>query len=281
MLRLLGFCAALFVIVLTVSLAVLTLSPSYNECVRKNGQHSTEQYTANGQEIIEGPIENPTAFRLALICGSFFANRNGEAFTGLFTIALTIATFLLGYLAWDQGQTSRTQLSAFVFVEDFRPFFEIDADTPQPRKTEEPRNVDRWAFRPIWRNNGETQTSSFTNHVDYEYRESPLPLGFKFPDNHSGVARMLLGPKSHGTGGSPHSFTVEELNSVKSQQRFLYMWGWLRYGSVFRTRQHRVTRYCIQVIVIGDPSRSNCPFQWLVHTEGNCSDAECVAQGLG
>jgi hypothetical protein len=116
MMRLAAFCFAFLVIVIAVSFGVLSLSPSYNECIRNNGQHSTEQYTTDGQQIVEGAIDNPTGPRLLLHCGSFFANKNGEAFTGLFTVALTLATFLLGYLAWDQGRTTRAQLRAYVFI---------------------------------------------------------------------------------------------------------------------------------------------------------------------
>lgn len=115
MLRLLAFCLVLLVAVVAVWLGLVALSPSYNRCIQNNGQHSTEQYTSNGQEIVEGPIDNPTGLRLFLVCGSYFANRNGEAFTGLFTIALTIATFLLGYMARLQYQTSHAQLRPYVF----------------------------------------------------------------------------------------------------------------------------------------------------------------------
>jgi hypothetical protein len=117
MLKAIGSLFAFLLIAIALGFGLLALSPSYNECIRHDGQHPTEQYTSDGQQIVDGAIDNPTGPRLLLYCGSFFANKNGQAFTGLFTIALTVATFLLGYLAWKQWETSRAQLRAYVFIE--------------------------------------------------------------------------------------------------------------------------------------------------------------------
>lgn len=212
--------------------------------------------------------------------------------TVLSTVVAAIST---GVVAWftvhlskasvEQGRFSERALKInrqpFIFVEDFRPFFELDPATVQPKDQAKPRIVHGWAFRPLWRNGGETQSRNLITHVDYEFRESPLPVGFAFSDTHTGTASMMLGPKAINTGGSPRTFTAAEVDRVRKQERFLYMWGWLRYGDAFDPSRHRITRYCMQVIVLGDPALSNCTFQWLIHNEGNCSDDECNAVGLG
>jgi hypothetical protein len=200
--------------------------------------------------------------------------------TAIATVFLTVLTGLLAALAHLQYTSSRTQLSAFVFVEDMRPYFEINQGTAQPIVASTPRNVDGWAFRPTWRNSGETQTYNMRTHVDCEMRDRALPTGFKFTENYTATIRMVLGPKSTRIGGSPRTFTVAEMNEVKDGTRFLYLWGWVRYETVFDPKATRITRYCCQVLVVGDPSTSDCIFQYPTQNEGNCSDGECVAMGL-
>ena len=214
-----------------------------------------------------------------------YADQHSGLVTAAATIVIAVFTAILSKVSINQGRFAERALKInrqpFVFVEDFRPFFDIDSAARQPRDASKPRIVSGWAFRPIIRNGGETQTRNCVVHVDYEFRESPLPVGHKFPDNHIATMPLPLGPKSIGTGGSPRTFTVEEVERIKKAERFLYMWGWVRYGDAFDPSQHRISRWCVQVVVVRDPSLTDCTFQWLVHAEGNCSDDECVVMGLG
>jgi hypothetical protein len=105
--------ALLFV---TIGFLTLSASTAYNECVGRNGAYPTEQYAQDGQRVVEPAIAHPTPIRLFVYCGSVFANQNGDAFTGLATIALTIATIVLGYLAWDQSLNTRAQLRAYISI---------------------------------------------------------------------------------------------------------------------------------------------------------------------
>jgi hypothetical protein len=210
---------------------------------------------------------------------TYIVDTHNGMVTAIATVFLTVLTGLLAYLARLQYGSSRTQLSAFVFVEEMRHFYEIDPNIVQ--KPDEPLRVSGWAFRPLWRNSGETQTRDMKTHVDCELRDRFLPEGFKFTENYAADIRMLLGPKSTRIGGSPRTFTIEEMKEVKDGKRILYLWGWVRYKSVFSARDDHVTRYCCQVVVVGDPERVDCTFSYPTPNSGNCSDAECVAQGLG
>jgi hypothetical protein len=172
-------------------------------------------------------------------------------------------------------------LSAFVFIDEMRALFDLDTRATQPEDVAKPHIVSGWAFRPIWRNSGETQTRNMVAHVDCELRDRPLPPRYTFPENHTNNTRLLLGPKSGAIGGSPRTFTLEEMRRVQTGHAFLYLWGWARYENVFQRQTHgHVTRYCVQVVIITDPGLSNCVFNYLVHTEGNCSDSECAMMGL-
>lgn len=214
-----------------------------------------------------------------------YADQHNGLVTAVATVFIAVFTIILSRVSIEQGRFAERALKInrqpFVFIEDFRPFFETDPAAKQPKDNSAPRQVSGWAFRPILRNGGETQTRNLVIHVDYEFRESPLPMGHKFSDNHPVTLPLPLGPKSVGTGGTPRTFKIAEMELIKKQQRFLYMWGWVRYGDAFDPSRHRITRWCNQVIVLGDPAFSNCTFQWLIHAEGNCSDDECSAVGLG
>lgn len=216
---------------------------------------------------------------------AYWADLHNGLVTAVATLAIAIFTIVLSKISVDQGRFSERALKInrqpFVFVDDYKPFYEIDPAATQPEDIAAPRLVSGWAFRPIWRNGGETQTRNLICHVDYEFRESPLPMGHKFTDNHPVATPMMLGPKSIGTGGNPRTFKVDEVERVKKSERFLYMWSWVRYGDAFDPTRHRITRCCIQVVVLGNPAQSSCTFQWLIHNEGNCSDDECAAVGLG
>ncbi len=142
--------------------------------------NTTENYTSNGQLIVEGPIENPTFSRLLLHCGSFFANRNGEAFTGIFTIALTFATFLLGVLAWDQGQTTRAQLRAYLWgraieLNDFEvgkvPYAKI-----------------------VITNSGATAAKNVKTSGNVFFETIPFKSDHKIPSLFSGASRSVIPP---------------------------------------------------------------------------------------
>jgi hypothetical protein len=100
-----------------IPLGALHLSPNYNYCVAHNGEHATGQTDQDGTPIIEPAIDQPTAVNLLLFCGGLYASENADTMTALSTVLLTILTFGLAYLAYDQGRTTRAQLRAYVFLD--------------------------------------------------------------------------------------------------------------------------------------------------------------------
>jgi hypothetical protein len=270
----------LFLVVLVTALTYGSISSrNFQNCLQHQGQYPTAENKQNQTSPVRVPT--PYGIRIFWSCSGGYANENGAAITALATVFLTILTGLLALLARIQFVTSRTQLSAFIFVEDMRAFYDIEPTASQPTDPNEPRNVVAWGFRPIWKNSGETQTRAMATHVDYEYRDRLLPNEFPFSDNNSYSAKMLMGPKSSALGGVARTFTVDEIRQVQAGTRFLYLWGWIRYENVFQRRRTHITRYCVQVGVIGDPSKSNAIFNFPVWNEGNCSDGECEQLGLG
>ncbi|HVV64584.1 MAG TPA: hypothetical protein VHC42_03890 [Rhizomicrobium sp.] len=239
------FFAGLMIVVPAVWFALVALSPSYNSCIQNSGQHPTEQYTGDGQQIVEGPIDNPTGFRLALVCGSDFANRNGEAFTGLFTIALTVATFLLGLLAWDQGRTSKAQMRAYVAVE-------MAATVPPPDEFGLKARID-------FKNYGQTPAYSFT------VRKRTKTVGALGLDSFD---RCLDGMKWHSPinlgSGAITRITID--NILKPEERvsllmevcYTMIFGEFKYVDIFdRTWTEP---FCLQVRNYGKPDEKIVPW---------------------
>ncbi len=107
-----------------------------------------------------------------------------------------------------------------------------------------------------------------------------MPDNFSFADNTAFVAKMLVGPKSKNVGGSPHTFTIDDLERVRDGKMYLYLWGWVRYEGLAGSTKKYLTRYCLQVLVGGNPSKVGCPFTFSFPNVGNCSDDECALIGL-
>ncbi|HWA91366.1 MAG TPA: hypothetical protein VG889_15125 [Rhizomicrobium sp.] len=274
-------------LIIGAAVAVLVLGPIYGSvssrnfqsCEQHQGQYPTTQNNEN--ELSPVLVPGPNSVRVFWSCSGGYANENGGAITALATVFLMILTGLLAYLARVQFVTSRTQLQAFVFSPQVRHFWNIDQTVTQPADPTQPRIIRSWEFRPVWQNSGETQTKNMTTHVEHEFRDSPLPENFLFRDSTAAFAKMLIGPKSSANGGVTRVFTIQELTQIQNGERFLYLWGWVRYNDVFPGTREHITRYCVQVLVIGDPKRSDCVFWFPFPNIGNCSDAECVAAGLG
>jgi len=226
MLRLIAFCAVLLAVVAAVGFGLLALSPSYNSCIQKNGQHATEQFTNSGQQIVERPVDNPTRARLFLYCGSYFANRNGAAFTGLFTIALSIATFLLGYLAWDQGRTNRAQLRAYVSA------------VPMKAAFSSPETI---SVVLTVTNTG--QTPAFDTQCLWGIDVLPMPtqepsqLPQLRPDAKAPLPNSVVFSNSAFSSTIPRRITETELGRIHEGTHAIFVFGKVTYVDVFREKQ--------------------------------------------
>jgi hypothetical protein len=215
-----------------------------------------------------------------------------DSYNGLITAIATIciAWFTLSLRQstdrlWDAGER---QISiarqamiagerAFVFATGVAPFWEVDSTT----------NLYNWRLRPNWKNSGDTPTKNMTMHSECVLRIAPLPTDFDFnyPTTETGTA--LIPPNTEAGGGlAPRypgpAITPQDILDVQAGQKFLYLWGWARYFDVFPDTPQHITRFCWQILPLGDPFAydpkvvpQNLTFPNVHHLRGNCADEEC------
>lgn len=117
-----------------------------------------------------------------------------------------------------------------------------------------------------------------------------LPPGFDFNQISNPIGVGHFGPKVTSQGGVapalPQSaVTPQDLLDAQQLRKFIYVWGWVRYYDVFSRREEHITRYCWQIVVIGNPfaftpgqtpgQAGSLTFSYLLNIEGNCADDEC------
>jgi hypothetical protein len=167
---------------------------------------------------------------------------------------------------------------AFVFATGLTPFWEIEPTT----------NLYNWRFRPNWKNSGDTPTKRMTMHSECVLRTAPLPTGFDFAYQTTEIGTALIPPNTETQGGiAPRppapAITPQDILDVQSGRKFLYYWGWAKYFDVFPGTPEHITRFCWQVLILGDPlaydpsvKPQNLTFPQAHFTEGNCADDECT-----
>jgi hypothetical protein len=145
-----------------------------------------------------------------------------------------------------------------------------------------------WQFRPMWRNSGDTPTRNMTMHAGYELRDTPLPDNFDFDYPTTEIGSALIPPKTEYAGGmaprGPDKITPSDIAAVQSGIKFMFFWGWAKYFDVFPETPARVTRFCWQVIPMGDPfafrpgapqNHQSLRFPYVYNHKGNCADDDC------
>jgi len=131
-------------------------------------------------------------------------------------------------------------------------------------------------FGVHWTNIGNLPTRNLRNHIDYKILEGKLPDDFEFPDNASPIAsETLLVPKQAVAG--PHiprdwDITADQMDSIRSGGKNLYIFGWAKYFDGFPGTPERVTKFCylVRATVDRDP-----PFAFFRHHQHNCADEDC------
>jgi hypothetical protein len=200
----------------------------------------------------------------------------------VFTGGLTVSTILLWRAGERQTSIARQAMvageRAFIFTTNVSPFWEIDPAT----------NLYSWRFRPLWKNSGDTPTRRMIMHSECVLRITPLPPGFDFNYPTMDIGSALIPPNTETGGGLAPRFPVpaispQDLLDVQSGRKFLYFWGWARYYDVFPDTPQHITRFCFQILVLGNPltynptaTPQNLTFPSIHHTEGNCADDECA-----
>jgi hypothetical protein len=261
--------AAILIIILAVR-----GSPSYEECKTAATKQSNTEQTSQFFGV-------PVIWR----CTGRFIDKNDTIILALATVAIAMFTIVLVLVTNRQARLTKEALIAdkrsFVFAESIQPIWELD----------KPSGQYYWRFRPFWRNSGDTPTKRLTLYVDCELRNSLLPVGFNFNQTRIPPGTGMLGPKAGNLGGlAPHmpgvAITPQDILDIQNGRKFLYLWGWARYFDVFPETPQHITRFCWQMLSVGDPAAytphqipslpGSLIFPYVYHTEGNCADEECT-----
>ncbi|HEY7246953.1 MAG TPA: hypothetical protein VH678_24025 [Xanthobacteraceae bacterium] len=207
-----------------------------------------------------------------------------EGVSAIATAAIAVFTIVLVWVTSRQARLTKEALiadkRAFVFAKNIFPVWELDRQTGEYN----------WRFRPVWENSGDTPTKGMTLYVDCELRNTILPQGFDFTRTTIPAGPGMLGPRATSTGGAaPHypvaAITPTDIVDIQAGKKFLYLWGWVRYWDVFPKTPQHITRFCWQIMPLGNPKNYNpaqvpgapesLNFGYLHQSEGNCADEEC------
>lgn len=168
---------------------------------------------------------------------------------------------------------------AFVFALGVNPYFFSDAGTKQLH----------WRFRAMLKNSGDTPTRNTRMHSKCVVLDKPLALGFDFDYQTTEIGTALLGPNFETQGGiapnpSEPAISPQDIADVQAGTKFMYFWGWVRYSDVFPGTPRYLSRYCWQLMPIGDafiaePTQEQMvKFPTVLHREGNCIDDESTVE---
>jgi hypothetical protein len=212
---------------LIVSFGCLALSANYNYCVGHNGQHYTGQYDQKGAPIVEPSIDNPSPVSLFVYCGGIYSNENGGGITALSTVLLTVVTVLLGYLAVEQGSTTRVQLRAYIVIKAVG----LGTDGPdKPMVWVEVKNI---GSTPALNVSSRSQVDIFPFSKERNLTDTftipDLPLTNPIYAMQPGES--LSGPARPAEG---RTFTPNELaEAAKGKNARMYVYGYATYTDAF------------------------------------------------
>lgn len=144
-------------------------------------------------------------------------------------------------------------------------------------KREEIGGIKGWSFRCVWKNTGNTPTKFLRMNFTRQYRVAagPLPMNDGFVDGDDFPARAFLGPGN--TRASSKLIIPEEVvELIKMDQAHAYLWGWVDYNDIFGNTPRDRTEFCVEIIVVGDPSNADCNFAYMSYGPFNGLDDECL-----
>ncbi len=233
-----------------------------------------------------------------------FLGLPAEAWTALFTAALTVSTVLLwratkrlaagaeaqaddnkaaiaaaqrsADAASKQVELSRTAMvaieRAFVFCE------RIESHWVAKKGQANNDEIIAWVFTPVWRNAGKTPTVRAVSNLNswVGIGVDPLASDFDFPDYANG-SRNFIGPNAT-MHASPFKVTIENLQKIRAGEGHAYVWGWFDYDDIFGdTLRHRA-EFCMELKVTGNPTFKEGGFAYEMFGPFNGTDADCSRQ---
>jgi hypothetical protein len=130
-----------------------------------------------------------------------------------------------------------------------------------------------WNFYVVWKNTGSTPAVESSMVIWPEIVDEALADNFKFDRVAKDHVPLLFGPNST-LKSADIRISAPDIRQISRGEKTLYLWGWVKYKSVFPDDPERETRFCYRMFVTGDPTREVGPeniVQWptFIHTAHN------------
>lgn len=156
-------------------------------------------------------------------------------------------------------ETAERQLRAYVTVRQFM---------QTPVKDERQGNQG-WLVQVAWQNTGATPTKGFRYWAMLREFEHAVPEDFPFtPAGLKDFAGGELG--SNSSVNTPPLFVSPQLIArIQDGSRKVLLLGQADYGDVLAADAKRETRFCVEVVLVGDPAGTNPPFSFAYHPTHN------------
>jgi hypothetical protein len=185
-------------------------------------------------------------------CTGRFVIHENAGITALATLIIAIFTVVLVEVSNRQARMTQEALiydkRASIFPMTFDQQFNKDAAT----------GLYEWRLRPLWRNIGATPALQTIQYSSCEIRNSLLPDGFDFAYNPNDVGKGYFPPQSELFGGySPKqtqaAITAHDIVDSQNNRKFIYLWGFMKYSSVFPNTPKYRSHFCWLITAVGDP----------------------------
>jgi hypothetical protein len=230
----------------------------------------------------------PDYLPYALAWGLFHVvDKWSGAMTALATVFLAWITWELAGVTGNQAKTTKDMHEArraYVFAVGI--FSEWVPVSTGDRK----RPVEyHWRVRPTWKNTGETPTRNLRVYTDWDFAIPPAFPNFNFDRVTLAPGVGLIPPDTTMQGGPvprhPQALSPSEIKEIQLGKRSLFVWGWAKYNDIFEGTPEHVTKFCFQILIVGDPIQykpgtmppnpGSLAFTYVMHSAGNCADDEC------
>ena len=157
--------------------------------------------------------------------------------------------------------TSERQLRAYVTVRQF---------VQAPMKDE--RGLHGWLLQVAWQNSGATPTRGFRYWAMLREFERTIPEEFEFtPAGLKDFAGGDLGANS-SVSSPPLLVSPQLVAKLQDGSRKALLLGQADYQDVLGSNAPRVTRFCVELVLMSDPGGANAaPFSFTYHPKYNTS----------
>jgi hypothetical protein len=283
----------LFLVAIAFVPVVIGCSHSFERCIQTIKHYPAYDNSDDNISTFVGLFHH---FRLIGQCEAVAVDKhNGlvAAFAGLIVACFTYTLWRSTEKLWKAGDEQITvakvsaaaakdaaiaardqvELSREALITTERAFVVLN---PFWHKNETVDGVKGWSFRCIWKNTGNTPTKFMLMNFNRQWRvvagQLPLDDDFKDGDN---AGPAFLGPQNERGSAKLH-IPEDVLNLIQMGQAHAYLWGWAEYNDVFvGTPRHR-TEFCVEIVVVGDPTQQDCGFGYMSYGPFNGMDDECL-----